>query len=606
MRINNYNNIIRKNIILTIVVAMLSVLSATAQSFTVEAPSQVVAGDQFQVAYTVKNATPSSRPKIAEIPGCRLVYGPATSQSSSYSYNGHSATSSTAISYIYTYIAEKAGTYNVKGATIVVNGKTLTSRNFSIQVHGSSNQMQQSKSSAPVDIDDPTTMQSGRKVSANDVFVRINISKNSAYEQEAVVCTIKLYTKYSISQFMPTVQPSFEGFISEDLNVEARLNNIEVVNGQKYYTAILKQAILYPQKSGTLKINSGNYDVTVVQYREESFGPFVTHEPVEKQIKISSNSASMNVMALPEPRPASFNGAVGVFSLSAKMNTEKFRTGEAAALVVDVKGTGNIKYLKSPLVSFPDNFDSYDPQESNDVKTNEGNMTGTATWNYTFIPQHIGDFEIPKVEFTFFNTNTKKYETLSSGGWKFHVNKGSNNSSSADMPVKNTDIRYIHTGNISLNESNNSFVGSYLYWLCIILPITLYGVLLYVYRKQIKARANISLMKNRKAGKVARKRLKVAMKYMSSKDMRFYEETLKAIWGYLSDKLTIPVSELNKENIASELAKYGADTNLIDSVMDVLEECEFAQYAPSQSATKMDDVFAKTSDFMDKIESIRR
>lgn len=580
----------------------------TAQQFRASAPSQVIEGQRFNVTYTLTNGDTNDKPHINEVGGSRLVYGPGISQQSSISVINGKTSSSSSISYTYSYTAQKAGTYSVKGATINVNGKTLTSNSITISIlppdkRAAANRG--SQGSGGVDITDANTMSSDKAVSSNDVLVRITMNKSAAYEQEAIVCTIKVYTKYEISGFVPTQQPSFDGFLIEELPVEARLSQIEHINGQNYYSAVLKKCILYPQKSGKLTITSGNYDITVRQFeREESAFGFSHLVPVDKKIVVKSNSETMNITPLPEPRPASFDGAVGNYRLSGGLTNGKFRTGEASNYTINIVGSGNIKFLKNPKLTLPDNFDLYDPQTSNDVHVDGATMSGSAKWEYTFIPQEVGEYDIPKYEFTFFNLATKQYETLSLAGQHVNVTKGVGSTSKGEIEKAITDILPIIGSTKGDGEIVNVF--TFLYWLWYIIPMVILGAVLFIYRKQIKLRSNIALMKNRKAGKVARKRLKVARQFMDKHDARFYEETLKAIWGYLSDKLAIPVSNLNRENIANELSTYGADEELIKDVMNVLDECEFAQYAPSQNDGQMSEVYSRTSDFMDKVENIKR
>ena len=596
-----------------LILFLFSAQSILAATFSAQAPKQVVQGNKFRVVYTLQDAEGKGI-KVSEIPGATLIYGPSTSTSQSYQVINGKASSSYSSQYTYMYRADKAGTYTVDGATILVDNKAVKCSGFTIEIlppdktasNGGGSQNQS------VQIDDINSQSASKPVNANDIFVRINLSKNSAYEQEAIVCTIKLYTKYEISSFMPTLQPSFNGFLIEDLPLQTQLNNIEHINGQNYMVAELKKCILYPQQSGKLTITSGNYDVSVIQYEQTRSFFGMMRTPVEKNVKMKSNQASVNVRKLPEPKPASFTGAVGNYKISAELKNPQFKTYEAATFNVKIRGTGNIKYIKTPNVNFPSQFEVYDPQSTANVSPSGSNMSGSIAWEYTFMPQKQGDYTIPAVEFSYFNLGTGKYETVKTEDFNLHVDKGkgapvATGVTKEDISVKNTDILHIKTGNLGLSKNYSYIVSSFVYWLWYIIPLLILATFVYIYRKTIKARSNIQLMKTKKAGKVAKKRLRSAKTYMQAHDSsKFYNEILNAVWGYLSDKLDIPVSNLNKENIAAELEKYGASEELVKEILSILDECEFAQYAPSQSENRMEQIYDTTANIMDKLENTRK
>ena len=582
-------------------------LTVLGASFSVNAPRQVIQGNKFNITYVLENASGSGF-KAPDVKGCKFLYGPSVSQSmSSYNINGKVSQSSSE-SYTMTYKAEAAGTYSVGAATIIVDGKHLTTKPFQIQVlppdksAQANNQQHQSQSVQVYDID---TQTSDKSVNKNDVFVRIILSKSQAYEQEGLSCTIKLYTKYNIQQFMPTLQPSFNGFISQELPITSSINRIENYNGENYMVADLKQCILFPQQSGKLTITSGNYDLTVIQYEtvRSLFG--MIRRPVEKQIKVKSNSASINILPLPEPRPADFCGAVGNFTASASLVNNNLKTNESGAVRLVIKGTGNVKNIKTPTVTFPTQFDVYDPQV--DVKANpSGNsLTGSMTIDYAFVPQYVGKFNIEPITFSVFNLATKKYEQIKVGGYAVNVAKGSG--TSGREVSQNNDILFVKKGDLSLMSGNYIIVNSVWYLIAYLLPLVAFVLVLFFYRKLIKQRANVALMKTKKANKVANLRLKTARSLMAkNKRDEFYEELLRAIWGYLSDKLTIPVSELNRDNIKSELEKYGADNASTESVIATLDQCEFARYSSMNDDSDMATVYNEACELINKIENVKK
>ena len=582
-------------------------LTVLGASFSVNAPRQVIQGNKFNITYVLENASGSGF-KAPDVKGCKFLYGPSVSQSmSSYNINGKVSQSSSE-SYTMTYKAEAAGTYSVGAATIIVDGKHLTTKPFQIQVlppdksAQANNQQHQSQSVQVYDID---TQTSDKSVNKNDVFVRIILSKSQAYEQEGLSCTIKLYTKYNIQQFMPTLQPSFNGFISQELPITSSINRIENYNGENYMVADLKQCILFPQQSGKLTITSGNYDLTVIQYEtvRSLFG--MIRRPVEKQIKVKSNSASINILPLPEPRPADFCGAVGNFTASASLVNNNLKTNESGAVRLVIKGTGNVKNIKTPTVTFPTQFDVYDPQV--DVKANpSGNsLAGSMTIDYAFVPQYVGKFNIEPITFSVFNLATKKYEQIKVGGYAVNVAKGSG--TSGREVSQNNDILFVKKGDLSLMSGNYIIVNSVWYLIAYLLPLVAFVLVLFFYRKLIKQRANVALMKTKKANKVANRRLKTARSLMAkNKRDEFYEELLRAIWGYLSDKLTIPVSELNRDNIKSELEKYGADNASTESVIATLDQCEFARYSSMNDDSDMATVYNEACELINKIENVKK
>ncbi|MDE6394907.1 MAG: BatD family protein, partial [Duncaniella sp.] len=353
--------------ILTLLILLLTTAASAAGSvnFTVKAPGRVYEGDKFPVTFRLTNANGSDL-KVAAIDGCTLLFGPSTSQSQSYSVVNGRAESSSAIEYTYYYRADKAGQFTIPAATVMADGKRYSTNPTKFTVHERAEQ-DKPASQRPVAVDDIDTQAAGRKVNSDDVFVRIILSRSSAYEQEAIGCTIKLYTKYSISSFMPTRQPSFDGFLIQELDVQPALNEIETYRGQDYMTAILKRCIIFPQKSGKLTINSGNYDISVVQYDNVNMGMFQVRQPRETKIKVSSNTGSIDILPLPSPKPEGFNGAVGTFSIDSRLVGNSFRTNDPATLIYTISGTGNVKYLKEPLIDFPTEFEQYTPKS--DIKT---------------------------------------------------------------------------------------------------------------------------------------------------------------------------------------------------------------------------------------------
>lgn len=599
-----------RNIAMLLIMMLLPISVLGAASFKAVAPRQVIQGNKFNITFELENAEGTSF-KSPNVGGCKLLYGPSVSHMMSSSFINGKSSSSSSESYTMTYRAEKAGKYTVGSATISVGGKVYKTNPFTLEILPPDKSATQSgaQSQGGVQIYDVDSQSAGKSVGKNDVFVRIILSKSSAYEQEGIMCTIKLYTKYNIQQFMATRQPTFDGFISQELPITSSINRIENYKGENYMVADLKQCILFPQQSGKLTINSGNYDLTVIQYENirSFFG--IMRQPVEKKIQVRSNSASIVINPLPQPKPADFIGAVGQFTANLEMVNKQYRTNEAGTLRFTLKGQGNLKNVKTPTFEFPSQFDVYDPQTTVNANPSGNSLSGSVQIDYAFVPQYVGKFQIPSSTISYFDPNAKKYVQLSLKGFDMNVEKGSGTSNVGREIKQNTDILHIKTGDLDLVPVNDVILvtrGGYVLWY--VIPLLLFAAVLFYYRKSIKERANVALMKNKRANKVAAKRLKLGRQLMEKQQRdRFYEEMLRALWGYLSDKLTIPVSQLNRDNISAELRTFGISEELNKQILDLLDECEFARYAKSEeNGNDMSEIYQKACDSINQVENTKR
>lgn len=576
-------------------------------NFTVKPPSRVYEGQRFPVTFRLTNADGSDL-KVSQINGCSLLYGPSVSQSQSYQVVNGKASSTSATEYTYYYKADKAGTFTIPAASIIADGKHLSTKAVTFTVH-SIQDANTPASQRPVDFDDVDTQAAGRRVNSDDVFVRIILSKSSAYEQEAIGCTIKLYTKYSISSFLPTRQPAFDGFLIQEVDVQPSLNQMETYNGQNYMTAVLKKCIIFPQKSGKLTINSGNYDISVVQYDNVNMGMFQVRQPKEAKIKVNSNSASINILPLPQPQPNGFTGAVGTFNIDSRLIGNSFRTNDPATLIYTISGTGNIKYVKEPVIDFPTEFEQYTPKNDIDAEVQGNDVTGRMTVEYTFVPQSVGDFTIGSNKFVYFNPQTKQYVTLNTPSYLIKVAKGVSapvTTDQKDVENKNSDIRHIYLGDKNPMKQHHLVVFESWYWILYIGLLIVAGAVLAINRRNARLNADVTGRRTAKASKVARRRLKAAEGFMKSGDNdKFYEEMLRAIWGYLSDKLSMPVSQLSRDNISATLASKGYSEENANAIVAVLDDCEMARYTPD-SSSHMDSVYERGVNAINKLESNKK
>ncbi len=598
------------SVILVLVLLAIMPTSMMAQTFTVQAPARVYKGEKFAVTYRLTDAQ-GNEPKVQQINGCKFIYGPSVSTRQSYHIVNNQSTSSSATDYTYYYRADNTGEYTIGAASISVNGKALRTQPKKIVIVDSpvsdNSSSNQSSSNRPVTIDDIETQSADRSVSKNDVFVRIILSKPTAYEQEAIECTIKLYTKFGISQFFPTKQPSFDGFLIEEVNFQSSLNQVEVYNGQRYLVALLKKCIIFPQKSGKLTINSGNYDLNVVQYDNTNLGFMSFSTPRERKIQVTSNTASIDIKPLPSPQPEGFSGAVGQFDISSKLVGNNFRTNDPATLIYTITGTGNIKYVKEPQIDFPSEFELYSPKSTYDTKVVGNNVTGKVTVEYTFVPQTIGKFTIGSDKFVYFDPSSAQYVTLETPTYPIDVKQGVESVEKKDVTIKNKDILHIITGDKHPSLEHNTIINEWWYWLLYVVLIGGLITAVKIYGRKMALAADIRGMRLAKANKVAKKRLRLAEDYMKeNKGDKFHEEVLRAVWGYLSDKLGIPVSQLSRENISSELIAYGADEQLCNNFIKVLDECEMARYAPAASHEQLETIYSEASESINSLESIKK
>ena len=593
-------------ILLALLVGASSVMAQV--NFTVKPPTQVYEGQRFPVTFRLTNADGSDL-KVSQINGCTLLYGPSVSTSQSYQVVNGKASSTSATEYTYYYKADKAGNFTIPSASVLADGKRYSTKAVTFTVYDAAT-ANTPASQRPVDVDDVDTQAAGRRVGNDDVFVRIILSKSSAYEQEAIGCTIKLYTKYSISSFLPTRQPAFDGFLIQEVDLQPTLNQMETYNGQNYMTAVLKKCIIFPQKSGKLTINSGNYDISVVQYDNVNMGMFQVRQPKEAKIKVNSNSASIDIRPLPQPQPEGFTGAVGKFSIDSRLVGNSFRTNDPATLIYTIRGTGNVKYVKEPVIDFPTEFEQYTPKSDIEAEVHGNDVSGSMTVEYTFVPQSVGDFTIGSDKFVYFDPQTKDYVTLTTPSYNIKVAKGVSapvsSTDQKEVENKNSDIRHIYLGDKAPQKEHRIVVLQTWYWMLYLVLLAVAVVLFALNRRNARLNADVIGRRTAKASKVARRRLKAAESFMKAGDSdKFYEEMLRALWGYLSDKLSMPVSQLSRDNISATLASKGYSEENAEAIVSVLDDCEMARYTPD-SSSRMDSVFERGVNAINKLESNKK
>lgn len=617
----------KKTIILLPLFILLFVGNTFAESleFTVQAPNAVVQGDQFRLSYTI-NTQKVKDFRVGSITDFDVLMGPSRSSQLSI-ING---TKTSSITYTYILRAGKEGTYTIPPATIVAEGKSMESKSVTVKVlppdedegqgsastSGNGNRQQGSASSGTGAA--ASSSQNGQ-VSDKELFLVASTNKTKVYEQEAILLTYKVYTTVDLRELDGKI-PDLKGFHMQEVELPANKSfSLESYKGKNYKTVVWQQFVLFPQQTGILEIPPVEYEGTIYQQVRSAdpldffFNGGSSYVKVQKTLR--TPKLTIEVSPLPAGKPASYYGGVGEFSISSDISTQELKENEAVTVRLIISGTGNMKLLKTPEVLFPSDFEVYDPKVDNNFKLKTNGLSGNKAIEYLAIPRHAGDYEIPGVEFTYFDTKSKEYKTLTTPSYNLKVNRGSGSTATVttgyvnkeDLKLLGEDIRFIDLKDTNLKAKGEYFFGSLNYWLWYIVPTALLFACIIIWRKKAVENANISKVKTKKANKVATKRLKEAKKLMTNNnESAFYDEVLRALWGYTGDKLNIPVAKLSKDNIAVELTNHGVDEKTIQEFTNLLGDCEFARYAPSASNITVADVYDRTVALMNRMEDAIR
>ena len=601
-----------KNKILLIALMLFSAFVTRAAEpvrFTASAPSTVIVDKPFQLVYTV-NATGKDL-KVPEFANFEVLAGPFESRSSSYQIINGKTSSSLSVSYTFTLQGLKTGTYSVPPASITVDGQKHSSNGLSIKVLPDDGSDAAGGSSAS---------QAGAntaKITNDKIFIRTNVSKSSVYEQEPVVVTYKLYTLADVAGMNNMKMPDFNGFLKQELDQNQNKQlSYENFNGKNYGTIVLYQVLLYPQRTGDITIDKANFEAVVrvqnkTQVRSIFDDFFDSYTNVNKNLV--APAVKVKVYPLPGAKPAGFSGTVGQLSMSSTISATQVKANEAVTLKVVISGNGNMKLIKNPDIKLPEGFEIYDPKVNNNFKTTTSGVSGTKTIEYLFIPRNAGDFEIPAAEFTYFDLQEKTYKTLRTPVYNLKVLKGEGGESvvsgtyvnKEDVKQLGKDIRFIETKPFKLTKKTEPVFGTVEGWILYLIPLLVALFLFIVLKRKALENSNIEFVRNKKANKQAQKRLKMAQKLLNEgKKDQFYEEVLKAVWSYLSDKLAIPAASLTKERVEAELSLKGVNADAIKQFTDILNTCEFARYAPNSGQQEMGNLYSEAIDAISNLEDI--
>ena len=583
-------------------------------SFVASAPDVVVVGDQFRLSYTVTTQKVKDF-RAPSIKGFDVLMGPSRSEQSSTQIVNGSVSSTSSITFTYILMANTAGEFTVPGASIVAEGNQMISNSVKIKVLP----QDQNHNSSRRNNDNSSSIQpsSNASVSNQDLFITATASKTNVYEQEAFVLTYKIYTRESNLQLNNAKLPDFKGFHSQEIEMTTNARwTPEHYKGRNYYTTVYRQFVLFPQQSGKLFIEPAQFQMTVNKpvQSADPFDAFFNggNNVIEIKKPITTPKIAINVNPLPAGKPTNFLGGVGEFNISSSINSKELKTNDAITIKLVISGTGNLKLISNPEIKFPDDFEVYDPKVDNQVRLTKEGLTGNKVIEYLAIPRHAGTYKIPGVSFSYFDIRSKSYKTLNTEDYVINVEKGAGNADQVianftnkeDLKVLGEDMRYIKQNEVTFQPKGSFFYGSMSYWLFYIIPALAFILFFIIYRKQAAENANVAKMRTKKANKVAIKRMKLAGKLLSeNKKDAFYDEVLKALWGYISDKLNIPVSRLSKDNIEEKLRNHGVSEELIKEFLNALNDCEFARFAPGDENQAMDKVYSSSIEVISKMEN---
>ena len=595
--------------ILTIVLSFFSVFikggegKAEAASITTQGPSQVAVGEQFNLRYVVKT-TDVSGFRLGGVPDAfEVLMGPITSTQQSFPIVQGKTTQTESVTYTYVLMANKNGTFVIPAAHARVNGKPATSQAIRINVSGKTQSAQQGggqRRGSRVD-------RAGAQISGNDLFIRVTANKKRVYEQEPVLLTYKVYTQVELTQ-LEGKMPDLNGFHTQEVPLPQQKSfHVETVNGRTYNCVTWSQYVMFPQMSGKLEIPSITFKGIVVQQNPnvDPFEAFFNGGSGYIEVKKELKAPAVNIQVLPLPtKPAGYSGGVGHFTVSASLDKQTVKAGDPVNVRFVVNGTGNMKLLKQPELNLPKDFDKYDAKITDKTKLTANGVTGSMIYDILVVPRNMGEYVIPSISFIYFDTQSNSYKTLTTKPLPLTVEKGNAGGATVDYSQRvDNDIHDIKKNGAPIEKTDDSFFGSGAYLLLNGLVFAIFLSLVIIFRKRASALSDVTAVRGRKANKVAVKRLKKAARLMAQGNGgEFYDEVLRALWGYVGDKLAIPVERLSRENIKEKFQLHGVAEEVIESFVEAIDECEYARFAPGDTSGNMQKTYAKATDAITKIE----
>ena len=602
------------SIFLVALSAIFSVHAADEVSFTLNAPMITSVGEAFRIEFEL-NAKPDSDSFVPpSFENFDVAAGPSVSQGSSVQIINGEMTKSVSYAITYVLIPQRAGTFAIDPATIEVKKRSYTTQRTMIEVRDGAQGGSSVQQGGGRNQSESAESRANRTIEKDDLLLRLELSKRSVYKGEPIRAILKLYSRVNIAGSDSSKMPTFNGFWSQQIDIEQGPFR-ETLNGKVYEAYNIAEYLLYPQQGGTLTIEPAELTVVaqVVVQSNRGFDPFFGggHEVYNVRRALKTPEVKVQVKEFPAGAPASFAGAVGRYNISHRLSSTEVVANSAVTLQLTISGTGNLNFISAPTLSLPTSFELYDVKSEENLQNSASGSRGYRRFDYPFIVRAEGDYEIAPVEFTYFDLEKKKYITLATPPLSISVLPDKN--AAAQQPVAvgvkredvrllGEDIRFIKLGSPTLRSVVAPFALSPLYWLVVVAMLIVAVVVYFAVRKHIRDSRNVVLVKGKRANKMAIKRFRIAEKYMREQDRRaFYEEMLRALWGYLGDKFNIPVADLTREVVREELSKRGA-ANEAEGVIAVIARCEEAQYSPA-TTVEMKDIYEEGIDAISKIES---
>ena len=616
-----------KRLVLPVMLILLAGVGAAAQddaiTFTAQAPKAVVVGERFRISYKI-NANGAKEFRAPDMKSINILSGPNTSSQFSQQIINGKSTQSVSVTYTYVAVATEEGDVQLDGATISVGNKQYTSNKLTINVlpqdqpqasqAAQSSQGQGSGQSSQRSQSQASSAQSG----ADELFMLATVDKSTVYEQEALLLTFKVYALPSVDlSSLGTKMPDLKNFHVQEVELPNQKEfQLEHYNGRNYKTIVWMQYVLFPQHSGELEIPVTEFEAVVRQRvenrSEDIFDMFFNPTRyVEVKKTLPTRSIKINVKPLPQGKTGSFYGGVGDFNISSTISSTDVTANDAVTVRVILSGTGNLKLVKTPEIKFPQDFDIYDPKVENKYTIKNGRQTGNKVYEYLVIPRHSGQYTIPSLEFQYFDPKSGTYKVTRTDEYTLNVAKGQGGDSQTSVAyVNKEDLKFVgqdvrfHSTPASLRSDKGGFYGSMQFYLCLAAPLLILLVLVAISRKRIADSANTAKVRAGKANSVATRRLKVARKLMKeNRKNEFYDEMMRALSGYMGDKLSIPTAELSKDRIGETLRTRKVSDDTVKQVIGLMDDCEFARYAPGDESGKMDRLYEQAVAVIGQIEN---
>src|SRR5664280_353670 len=587
--------------------------SVSGQNIYVKAeyPSVVNAGEQFTIMWTVNVGGGEFTAPLFS--GFYKLMGPQTSYSSSTQIINGKVSNETSYSYVYYLQGVKEGKFVIAPATFTLKNKIYSSDSLRIEVIGSTSQRQNVNPGNNDSANDQEVESSGK-----DPFIRLSVNRREITMGEPVVATVKIYSRVNIAGINEIKYPSFNSFLRSDIATPPLTSlRQENINGTIYGSGVIQQFLLYPQVTGEIKIDPVEISVLVQQKTKGESDPFFgdffsSYQTIPKVA--ASQPVRIKVRPLPGVQPADYSGVVGKLELKATLNKQSVNVNDAVTFKVVLSGTGNLKIASAPVLKLSPDIELYDPKVTDDIKNGVNGTTGQKSFEYLMIPRHNGDYSIPPISYSYFNIANGRYEKLTTEEFHFSVQKVSGQNSGAtvyggvgkeDVKYLGKDIRFIKSDPGTLKKTDDLLFTKQSFYSAYAFSLFAFLLILFLRRENIRRNSDLSQVRNRKAGKVAIKRLQLASVCLKNDETdQFYDEILKAIWGYLSDKLNIPVSDLTRNNAISSLQEQGIDDEIIQSLSKILDACEFERFAPSSSGAEVASIYEGASNFIKSVENL--